>query len=86
MSRPEPLRCPPYDATPVDVDGAGIPIVSILELASIASDAAERYRSAMDERAPFRDTMISAGRLSAATRALTAAISDAVACGDNTLS
>lgn len=86
MSRPEPLRCPPYDASPVDVDGAGAPIVSILELASIASDAAEVYRSAMDERAPFRETMSAAGRLSSATRALTAAIADAVACGENRLS
>lgn len=85
MSRPEPLRCPPYDGRPADVDRAGRPVVSILELAARASAAADVYSACMVERAPFRETMSAAGRLASATRALTTAIADALACGDGSL-
>jgi hypothetical protein len=73
--------CPPYDgATPVPA-GA-----SILELAARASAAADRFTSAMDAREPYPTCIRLAGSLARATQALSTAIADSVACGDNSLS
>ena len=77
------ITCPPYDFGRDCHLPAG---ATILELASRASDAANRYRDVMERRANFRDTMRAARYLADATDALTTAIADAVACGDNRLS
>lgn len=73
------IDCPPYVPAP---NGAG----TILELASRAADAANRYRATIDQRGDFDATLRAAGALARATHALTSAIADAVACGDNRLS
>jgi hypothetical protein len=73
--------CPPYDgAIPVPADA------SILELAARASAAADRFQSAMDARKPYPACIRLAGTLARATQALSTAIADSVACGDNSLS
>jgi hypothetical protein len=73
--------CPPYDgATPAPA-GA-----SILELAARASAVANRFQSAMDAREPYPACVRLAGTLARATQALSTAIADSVACGDNSLS
>lgn len=79
QSPPFDLDCPPY--VPAR-NGVG----TILELASRASDAASRYRATIDARADFDATLRAAGALARATHALTTAITDAVASGDNRLS
>jgi len=73
--------CPPYAAAvspPADA--------TILDLAALAARAADDYCTAMDNRADYRMTLRTAGALARATQALTTAIADAVACGDNSLS
>lgn len=75
------LRCPPSDhAEPTPAP------VTILEHAAAASDAANYYRAVMDDRADFRTMINAAAALARATHALTTAIADSVACGDNSLS
>lgn len=75
------IHCPPYAQPKPQA-----PTDSILELASRASAASNRYRDMMNARASFRETMRAAGRLARATDELAAAIADAVACGNNQLS
>lgn len=80
------IDCQRYiPSAPVDVDGSGRPL-SILALASRASAAADYYRSTIDARADY-PTSFRAGRaLARAVDALTNAIADSVATGDNRLS
>lgn len=72
------LRCPP-------VNPGGAP-QTILELAADLTSASDRYRASMDAREDFRVVLRHAGSLARAADALTTAIADAVACGDNSLS
>lgn len=74
------LDCPPY-VPPRSGDET-----SILALAARASDAANRYRAAIDARCDFDTTLRLSGALARATQSLTTAIADAVATGDNRLS
>lgn len=74
------LRCPP-----VHPEGLRAP-QTILELASELASASDRYRASMDAREDFRVVLRHAGSLARAADALTTAIADAVACGDNSLS
>lgn len=75
------LRCPPSHHARPTIEPA-----TILEHAAAASDAANYYRTVMDDRADFRTTVNAAAALARATHALTTAIADSVACGDNSLS
>lgn len=75
------IDCRPYTPPAPDTEPH-----TILEYASRASDAANRYRDAMQSRANFKETLRASGALAAATERLTIAIADAVAAGDNTLS
>lgn len=85
--RIEPLRCPPYATPPAaDVDGAGVPIVSILELAARLSSASNEWRVLMDGSADYRITMRAAATMARASDAVCHAVADAVASGDNRLS
>lgn len=80
MTRDE-LRCPPTSHMRSECAPQ-----TILEHAAAASDAANYYRTVMDDRADFRTTINAAAALARATHALTTAIADAVATGDNLLS
>lgn len=79
MSRRNDIRCPPYVPEKMPANA------SILDLAAVAREASNRYRSVIDERGDF-DATIRAGRaLAIATETLTSTIADAVACGDGQL-
>lgn len=74
------VDCPPYPLP--QRPGAG---ASILEHAAYVRAVANEYRAVMDARGNFRATVSAASRLAAASDALTSAIADAVAEGDNRL-
>jgi len=74
------IHCPPASLPQRDSEPA-----SILTLASRLNAATNAYRAAMDARAPFRETLRTAGAMAHAADALTTAIADAVACGDSSL-
>lgn len=77
------LDCPPHEFG----RDCHLPApATILEHASIARDACNRWRDVMESRADLRTTFRASRALADATEALTSAIADAVACGDNTLS
>lgn len=77
------IVCPPYDFDSVSQLPAD---ATILQRAAHASSMAHRYRAAMEARLDLRTTFRIARELADATDALTTAIVDAVACGDNRLS
>ena len=58
---------------------------SILYLASIASDATDRYERALNDRCDYATLLRLGGLLARATSDLTTAITDAVACGDSSI-
>jgi hypothetical protein len=74
------IHCPPASLPQRDSEPT-----SILTLASRLNAASNAYRAAMESRAPFRETLTAAGKLARAADALTSAIADAVACGENSL-
>jgi hypothetical protein len=76
------LRCPPSDtAAPATAEK------SILALAARARAASDEYRACVDaEKLDFRAALAATNKLARAVDALTSAIADAVACGDNRLS
>ena len=76
------LDCRPY---PGIAHNAQKP-ASILELAACASSAANEYQRVIDARESFDASMRAGRAMAIATQALTTAIADAVACGDNRLS
>ena len=59
--------------------------VSILYLASIASDATDRYERALNDRCDYPTLLRLGGLMARATSELTTAITDAVACGDSSI-
>lgn len=73
--------CPPSPS----VDAGPSANATILELAARASEVSNQYQDAMSDRKGFRETMSRAGALARATDALCAAIADAVAEGDGSL-
>lgn len=84
MASDDGLRCPPWRyAHMEELPAAGS---SILTYAAVVSARAERYRALMDERTDYVVCIQAASALAVATDALTTAISDAVASGDNLLS
>jgi len=58
---------------------------SILYLASIASDATDRYERALNDRCDYPTLLRLGGLMARATSELTTAITDAVACGDSSI-
>lgn len=80
---PRDIDCPVPDAY---VRDAGDYPKTILGYAARASDAANAYRATIDARRSFEDTMRAGRRMAIAVDALTTAIADSVACGENTLS
>lgn len=80
MPKHSELDCRPYRAPAPLVDATGAPL-SILELASRASSAANRWRDAIDSRADFTETLRAGGYLARVTSELATAIADEVATG-----